>query len=393
MREDMSPLRTVLATVLPLAALGLVLYLFFAGGLVEPLGEAPAPIEVLSIERITFAPDDIGVFVRNAGPDPVTIAQVLVNEAMWTEQASFRPGRSLGRLDATEIHLGYDWEVGQPYTITLVSETGIRTEATVDVARETPVPNARYLGTFALLGAYVGVVPVFLGIVWLPALRRLGPRGISAILAFTVGLLVFLGVDAVAEALEIAGELPGAYQGEGLVAIGVLGTILILMAVGRRKSGGAAREQSPLAVAYLIALGIGLHNLGEGLAISAAYTAGELALGAGLVVGFTIHNTTEGLAIVSPILRSRAGLLHLGLLGALAGVPTIAGTWIGGFAGNPALTVLFLAIGAGAVLQVVYAIGARMARSEAAPPLAWGNVAGFVGGLAAMYATGLLIPV
>ncbi len=388
---------------MPLALLAGILYAFFEGGAAAPLGEPSAAIEVIAIERIAFAKDDIGIFIRNAGPGPVKVAQVLVNGAIWTDQASFRPGRDeeLGRLQSMEIHVAYDWEEEQPFTIEVFTATGLRHEATVDVARETPVANAHYLGTFALLGLYAGVIPVFLGILWFPVLKRLGPSGISAILAFTIGLLVFLGTEAIVEAHEIAGELPGAFHGDGLLVLGTLGTLLVLMAVGRREKpphpgplpeGRGSSAQSPLAVAYLIALGIGLHNLGEGLAISAAYTLGELSLGAGLVVGFTIHNTTEGLAIVAPILRARAGLKHLVLLGALAGIPTIIGTWVGAFAYSPLLSILFLAIGAGAIMQVVYAIGTHMARNEATPPFSWANVSGFCLGLAVMYVTALLIP-
>jgi len=377
------------AAVMPLVLLALLLYAFFKyeEETLGPLGKPPAPIEKLAIERVVFStPDDIALTVRNVGPEPVTVAQLLVNEAIWDH--SIQPRRELGRLDGAEIHVAYPWEAGQPVKFTIVSGNGLRFEKDIPVAAETPKPDARYLGTFALLGAYVGVIPVFLGILWFPFLKRIGDRWLSALLAFTAGLLLFLAIDAVEEALEVAERLPDVYNGKGLVAIGTIGTLLGLLAIGRR--GGGARAASPLGLAYLIAIGIGLHNLGEGLAIGAAYVLGEVALGTFLVVGFTLHNTTEGLAIVAPVLRSGARLLHLAGLGLVAGAPTIAGAWIGAFTYSDVFSTLFLAVGAGAVLQVVHAIAAHMGR-DGQDLLARRNVAAFVIGLLVMYGTGLLV--
>jgi zinc transporter ZupT len=250
--------------------------------------------------------------------------------------------------------------------------------------------NARYLTTFALLGIYVGVIPVFLGLLWLPFLRGIDRRWLDFFLSLTIGLLVFLGVDALAEALETAGQVPGAFQGLGLVMLGAIGTPLALAALSGWKKGTEG-GRSPLYVATLIALGIGLHNLGEGLVIGASYTSGEIALGTFLVLGFLIHNTTEGLGIVAPIAHERPSLRQLVLLGALAGVPTVLGAWIGGFSYSPALTTLFFAIGVGAIVQVVYELWrlfAKRAGTSLAAPL---NAAGLVLGLVIMYTTGLFV--
>ncbi len=106
----------------------------------------------------------------------------------------------------------------------------------------------------------------------------------------------------------------------------------------------------------MIAVGIGLHNLGEGLAIGAAYSLGEIALGGFLVIGFIIQNITEGLGIIAPVLRDRPSWKQLALLGVIGGAPAILGSWIGAFTPSPILAVLFLAIGTGAVFEVVYEI-------------------------------------
>jgi zinc transporter ZupT len=146
-----------------------------------------------------------------------------------------------------------------------------------------------------------------------------------------------------------------------------------------------------LGLALLIAVGIGLHNLGEGLAIGAAYSLGKVALGTFLVLGFTIHNTTEGLAIVTPIARERPGLATLALLGTVAGAPTILGALIGGLSYSPVLATLFLAVGAGAIFQVVYELVKMTVRQAGDELVTAMNLAGFVAGLLIMYVTGLFV--
>jgi zinc transporter ZupT len=319
----------------------------------------------------------------------VTIAQVLVDDAAWAH--SLDGGRTLERLERRTLTIPYPWVEGEPIAVKLVTSTGLTFDGEVAVATETPAVSGRFVGTFALLGIYAGVIPVFLGLLWLPFLRTLERRWMDFFLSLTVGLLVFLGVDALAEALEFAARVPGPYQGLGLVLLGLVGTPLALGALGQRRnpSGGAA---SPFAVATLVAAGIGLHNLGEGLLIGSAYATGEIALGTFLVVGFLIHNTTEGLGIVAPLAREHPSLGRLLLLGALAGVPTVLGAWIGGFTYSPFWTTLFFAIGVGAIAQVVFVLWQMLAGRESGALLRPLNAAALFAGLLVMYATGLLVP-
>jgi zinc transporter ZupT len=197
-------------------------------------------------------------------------------------------------------------------------------------------------------------------------------------------------VDAIAEALEVSTRVAGAFQGLSLVLFGLLGTPLVIAALGewRRRR---RKEISLLYVSGLIALAIGLHNLGEGLAIGAAYATGEIPLGTFLVLGFLLHNTTEGLGIVAPIAKQSTRVRDLVLLGLLAGVPTIFGAWLGGFTYSPLWITLFFAIGAGAIVQVIlelWRLFSRRQESGLTTPL---NAVGVLAGLVIMYVTGLLV--
>ena len=348
------------------------------------------PVEELAVERTVLEPGVIEMSVRNDGPDPVTIAQVLVNEAYWNFTST---DRTLGRLEATTIRLEYPWDEGLPLGLSLVTETGVRVEHEIEAAAETPRLDGRTLAVYALLGLYIGVIPVAIGLLWFPALRSASKRWLTFFLAFTIGLLAFLLVDTIAEGLEIAGETAAVLDGVALFAIGAIGAVMSLSFLNgrldrRRASAGLGRH-SGLELAYLIAAGIGLHNLGEGLAVGSALAAGEVALGTFLVLGFAIHNTTEGLAIVAPLgaAGDRPALMHFVLLGVLAGAPTILGAWFGGFAFSPAWASVAFGIAAGAIAQVIWAIGRTMTKDGA---LSSGpGAAGLLLGLLFMYATGL----
>jgi zinc transporter ZupT len=395
-----------LSALLPLVLLG-GLFVFFwhtSGGL---RFDAPAPLENIAFERLVFRGEEIVAHVRNVGPEEVTIAQVQVgwlNRASW--EFSVEPSATIPRLGAARVRIPYPWVAGEPYEVVLFTQKGLPFSESVEVAAPTPEFGGASLLQFSMLGVYVGVIPVFLGILWLPFLRQLGPRSYGFLLSLTIGLLVFLGVDSLHDALEAGAEVPGPFQGIALILIGVSVSLLGLLAVsrwiGERRSGGA---NQPLLLAYLVAFSIGVHNLGEGLAIGGAYALGEIATGALLIIGFMIHNLTEGIAVVAPVVRSKMGKesggtawMHLAWLGALAGVPTILGSAVGAFAPSPVLAVLFLSIGAGAVLQVVIEIVAQMRRGAEAGEAAAGfltpaNFAGFTAGLAVMYVTGLFVSV
>jgi ZIP family zinc transporter len=389
-----SPVRTWVMGAGPLVLLALLVAAFLVFDPTALFRAGFPPVEELTFDRVTLSAEPRGMTVHliNGGADPVTIAQVMVDDAYW--QFSVQSGRTLSRLERGTIWIPYPWVEGEAHHIRLITNTGLTFETTVAVAVETPQPDIRFLGMFTLLGIYVGVLPVALGLLWYPFLRRIGRRWMNFFMSLTAGLLIFLGVDALDEALSSAAGLPDALQGIGLIVIGVLASVLTLIAVGQRTRSATQTKGEAygrLILAYMIAVGIGLHNLGEGLAIGAAYALGEIALGAFLIVGFTIHNTTEGLAIVAPAAKDGLSLRQLALMGAIAGVPTILGAWIGGFTFVPALSVLFLAVGAGAIFQVVYELVKFMRRESASQAGAFVTLGGLVSGLLIMYATGLLV--
>lgn len=378
--------------ILALLPLGLLVGLIVAFLTLNPLsffaGAFP-PLEELSIQQVRFpAVGQIELNLINGGPDPVTIAQILVDDAYW--EFTIAPGNTLDRLDTAVISIFYPWVQDEPLTVVLITSTGVTFEAVVDIAVESPRVGSTTLLAYGLLGIYVGVVPVILGMLWFPFMSQIERKWLNAILALTIGLLIFLFVDTMLEALELAEAVPGVFQGVPLVYFGTLLSLGVLLAVGQR--GG---QRSPLSVSTLIALGIGLHNLGEGLAIGAAFATGAAALGSFLVVGFTLHNITEGIGIAAPLLRGeRPKLRTFFWLALLAGAPTILGTWIGALAFSPFLSTLFLSLGAGAILQVIWEVGKLLvneAQRQSQPAVSWLNFGGLTAGILIMYLTAFLV--
>ena len=391
------------SALLPLLALFALLSVFAFG---DPLALFKAnlpPVESLTFERIRVVPDGFEVALVNSGPDPVTVAQVMVDEAYW--QFSIEPDATIPRLGRAELKIAYPWVATEPHEIRVITNTGVTFDGKVELAVTTPTGGARQFLAYGLLGVYVGIIPVGLGMLWFPAMRRLGEHWLGAILALTLGLLVFLLIDTLLEAFEVAATLPEVFQGISLVLFTALLTWFALLAV--RSKGGApglngAHPGLPLAI--LLAIGIGLHNLGEGLAIGAAFALGEAALGSFLVIGFTLHNVTEGVAIAAPLLPRAARGEQAAIrapkfwtfipLMLLAGAPAIVGAWIGGFAFSPILATVFLGVGVGAIWQVIVEVGLflrRHAVKEGEPLVSWGNVGGFLVGLSIMYLTAFLV--
>ena len=400
-------LSTLVLAVIPFILLGaFVTFLLFQ----DPRNVAGTkfpPVEEIIFERIVIQsesethPHLFLVDIRNDGPDPVTIAQVLVDEAYW--YFTMTPeDKVLGRLQSGTIEIPYHWTEGDAYNITLLTASGVTFSHEISVAVESPPMSVQYFSFFALLGFYVGIVPIMIGLAWYPSLRRLSVGSWNFILFLTVGLLVFLGVETVVEGFEMSGGemVAETFHPAVLFIIMLVSTFLLLQVFterGRISSGAQSESRGGLTLAYMVALGIGLHNLGEGLAIGTAYNTGEITLGATLVIGFALHNTTEGLAIISPLARQSFNfkqlIKHLIFLGVVAGAPTIVGAWLGGFAPSLLWGIIFMAIGAGAIFQVVYSITLQIISRTENPIILFNftNFAGLMLGFGVMFGTALLV--
>ena len=389
------------ASRLPAWALGLIPLLLIAvaigafAALDGPgLGERTGPpVEELAVERTVLKPGVIELTVRNDGPDAVHVAQVIVNDAFAPFSGA---DGEIDRLATETLRIQQPWIEGESYEIALLTSTGATITHEIPAAVETPEADAGFFGLMALLGIYVGVIPVALGMLWLPWVRRIPSAWLRVVMALTVGLLAFLAIDATLEGFELAGEGAQAFGGVALVLLGGVVSYLALTGIGEwiadRRSRAASQGASGAHLALLVALGIGLHNLGEGLAIGVSYATGALALGAFLVVGFALHNTTEGLAIVAPIAGEKPSLKRLIALGLLAGAPAILGAWIGASAFNSSVAAFLFGAGAGAIVQVIVQLTPtlRDGRGRTLHPAA---VAGLLGGMALIFATGLLVSV
>ena len=345
----------------------------------------------VSIEKVEFIGNEIRATVRNTGPVDVNVVIADVNDRI--QPAAIEPDSSLGRFETAVVRIPFDWNEGQPYEIGVTIDDGTRFAKQVDVAFASLEPDVDLFVFLGLIGLLIGVVPIMIGLLWYPFIKKLGKNSFNFFLAFTMGLLIFLGIDAVLEASEISkSHLSSVFNGELLISTVVILSFLSLYGLGKKltKKTEFSTLSKGLAISLMIAIGIGFHNLGEGLAVGAAIALGEVALSTFLIVGFATHNTTEGLAIAAPLTDTKAKIVKMIGLGLIAGIPAIFGTWIGGFSFSPFFTLVFLAIGAGAIFQVVLSIFQYMkGKSDLLSNTSL--FAGISAGLLVMYLTSVLI--
>ena len=344
----------------------------------------------ISIEKVEFIGNEIQATVRNTGPIDVNVVVADVNDRI--QPAAIEPDTHLERFETALVRIPFDWNEGQPYTVGLTIDDGTRFEKQIDAASASLEPNSELFVFLGIIGLLIGVVPIMIGLLWYPFIKKLGKNAFNFFLAFTIGLLLFLGLDAIEEAFEISNtHLASVFNGELLIATVVILSFLGLYGIGNIliKRSEFSKLSKGLAISLMVAIGIGLHNLGEGLAVGAAIAFGEVALSTFLIIGFAIHNTTEGLAIAAPLTRTKSVIGKMVGFGLIAGIPAIFGTWIGGFSFSPFFTIIFLSIGAGAIFQVVWSIFKFMKESDSFSSIS--IICGIASGLVVMYLTSIFI--
>jgi zinc transporter, ZIP family len=366
-------------------------YVTAGSSVVDLIGTNPPQADEFDVRRVEFRPGEIRIRVTNPQQDDLTIASVTVDDAIVPFELD--GPQVLSRLRSSTIVVPYTWVEEEPIAVGVTSSTGIETVEEIAAAVPTPgVTASAFLG-YGIIGFLVGVVPVALGLLWLPSLRRAGQRWLTAFMALTAGLLSYLGVSALFESFELLAAVPGAFGGPGLVLLGVALSYLALTFLSDRFSAaGGGTALGGAALALLVAIGIGLHNFGEGLAIGTSFAFGQLTLGSFLIVGFMVHNVTEGLGIAAPAADDgvRLSRLRLAALALVAGATAIAGAWTGGFLANEVLAVLFFGAAAGAALEVVVEVLRYIARRDPVGLRSGYALGGFLAGIAVMYATGLI---
>ena len=364
-------------------------YIFGPGAELLDLG---IPLPEITIEKVDFVDSEIQATVRNTGPIPVEIAMADVNDRI--HPAAVEPDGHLERYEIALVRIPFEWNEAEPYIIGITVDDGTRFEKEIEAAAPALQPTLDLAVFFAIIGTYVGIIPVMIGLLWLPFIKKISKSKYHFFLALTAGLLLFLAFDSIEESIDVSNEsLAGSFNGTLLVATVVVLSFLGLYYSGEKlvKRANSSKLAKPVAIALMISIGIGLHNFGEGLAIGAAVGMGSIAFSTFLIVGFALHNTTEGIAIAAPMSRGKLMIGKLAAMGMIAGSPAIFGAWVGGFVYSPFASVIFLAIGAGAIFQVILVL-MKWLREEGDKNLSSASVAsGFAVGMLVMYLTSILV--
>lgn len=375
--------RRLALAVLPLAALIGMFAVFLASNPLDGFRSA-LPQAAGTAERVVFVaePPAIRLIVRNAGTQPLTVSQIIVNDGYWRYSIG---DRRLGRFASTQLEILYPWEEGVPVKVGLVTSNGDVVRLDLGRASLTPNRDGHTWATYSWVGLFIGLVPVAAGLCAFPLLASARRRVLDFALALTLGLLTFLLVDTVLEGWNLATAAREPFRGHEVFVVAAVVTVIVLTMMSA--SGASTRTRH---AASSVAVAIGIHNFGEGIAVGAALATGRTDLGLALIVGFAVHNVTEGIAIAAPLAQDglmRLPIRRLVVLAAVAGGPAIPGVWLGGFAFDPTIAAIAFGIATGAILQVLWVIGRPMVRGIATRVVA----AGIGVGLLAMYLTGLLL--
>jgi ZIP family zinc transporter len=237
-----------------------------------------------------------------------------------------------------------------------------------------------------VLGLIAGVIPVYIGIGVAMLLGKVLPRSWEGgLIGVATGVLVYLFFDLMHEAVELSGAHDVL---SWVVFLGSLGASLVsLVVLESSQIFGGSPAGRLLSLPYMIAIGMGFHNLGEGLAIGASHANGEWGLSMLLVTGFALHNGTEGFGIVGAAGKTPVKWMDVFLLGLVAGAPTCVGTLLSGQGLSPYLSISFYTLAAGSLLYVILSLTAISYTASRRVQVAWG----IFGGIGLMYITAMLL--
>jgi len=388
--SDTSKFKVAASGVIPFAfVIVLMLYIFGPGSDLLDFGIS---LPEITIEKVDFIDSEIQATVRNTGPIPVQVVVADVNDRI--QPAAVEPDGYLERYETTLVRIPFEWNEAEPYRIGITIDDGTRFEKEIESAAFALEFTLDLAIFFAIIGTYVGIIPVMIGLLWLPFIKKISKQKYHFFLALTAGLLLFLAIDSIEESIEVSNEhLANSFNGALLVSTVVVLSFLALYYVGNKiiSKSDSLHFSKPVAIGLMISIGIGLHNFGEGLAIGAAVGIGSIAFSSFLIVGFALHNTTEGIAIAAPMSRGKLMIGKLAIMGLIAGSPAIFGAWIGGFAYSPFTSVVFLAIGAGAIFQVILVLLKWIQKENDGNLSTLSVVSGFAIGMLVMYFTSIFV--
>ena len=155
----------------------------------------------ITIERIEFQDGKIVALLRNTGPMVVTVSQADINDRI--QPAAIEPSKNISRFALSKVIIPFSWNRGEPYEVGITTSDGIRFKKSVEAAALAPTANAEQVSFFIIMGTYVGIIPVLIGLLWFPFIKRLNRSKYIFFLALTAGLLVFLGIDALVKEIKL----------------------------------------------------------------------------------------------------------------------------------------------------------------------------------------------
>lgn len=380
----------ILLGILPVAALAGVSWLLLNGpavGLQIGLREIPGDVNIVST---ILRHGEIELNLHNLTSEDVTISTVNISDSIVPFEIS--PSPTIPPNGEAVIHVPYPWVNGQAYEVIVLTSDAHEITTAIQAASQTPLTSSMTQQDLILIGLTAGFIPLLAGIIWFGIFKRIGRGAFLFLMAIAAGLLAYVAITLTSHALVNAAQLGETFQGVGAIGIGIVVTFLFLDSVERwRSNTGPESIRQHRSRAWKMALEMGWRNFAEGLAVGASIALGAAALSVILIVVLIIQNIIEGFRIASSVSGDRLSVLLLLVIAIAAGAPAVLGTWLGGINTLPALSILFLAFGAGAVLQATFEGFKLIQRDSSGSYRPFTVFSGVTVGMLVLYITGQLI--